>query len=603
MPWLKLGVFHINWGLLFDEVTYFMCLVVLGVSLLVHLYSISYMRGDPHVIRFFAYLSLFTFFMLILISGNNFLQMFVGWEGVGLCSYLLISFWYTRLGANRAAIKALIMNRIGDVSLLFAMALFCLKFHSLDYGIIFLMTQHMSTETIIFFNQEYSLITFISFFLFIGAVGKSAQIGLHTWLPDAMEGPTPVSALIHAATMVTAGIYLMIRCSPIIEYTTGLLPLLVIFGALTAVMGSFLAVVQKDIKKIIAYSTCSQLGYMLVACGLSNYHYAFYHLITHASYKALLFLSAGSVIHAVTDEQDMRRMGTLLNLLPLTFILMLLGSLSLMGSPWFSGYYSKDLIIELVYLKDFFINTFSITSICITIATFLTCTYSLFLIWSVFFKIDSFLIKSTFLELKNSKYRDLDIILLLPLILLAYCSIFLGYFIQPYFDYSCGFFENILIMAPSSIIIEFLPIYLKIIPFLIFNILLSAFMYYSMVQFGSIFLRKKTIINDIFFLKIRNLLLLIYTPFLRIINFFYKFFLKGWYFDILYNKIIARPFFLFAYFMLKIIDKGYVELLGPRGSMLLISFFSNFILNLHKNIFVRYLEIFIFVLFFMIIFI
>ena len=345
--WFDSEMFSFSWGFMFDSLTFIMLLVVTFISFLVHLYSIEYMGEDPHLPRFMAYLSLFTFFMLILISGDNFLQMFLGWEGVGLCSYLLINFWYGRLQANKAALKAMIINRIGDFGLALGIFMIFLVFQSLEYNVIFALVPNFYNDFIIFFNTPVNLINLICFFLFIGAVGKSAQIGLHTWLPDAMEGPTPVSALIHAATMVTAGVFLIARCSPLFEYAHSTLIIITIMGAMTAFLAATTGLVQNDLKRVIAYSTCSQLGYMIFSCGLSSYSVGIFHLSNHAFFKALLFLSAGSIIHAMADEQDMRKMGGLLKILPFTYSAIMIGSLALMGFPFLAGFYWVRVLFSL----------------------------------------------------------------------------------------------------------------------------------------------------------------------------------------------------------------------------------------------------------------
>ena len=345
--WISSGILNISWSFLFDSVTAVMLIVITSISSLVHIYSIKYMETDPHRPRFMAYLEIFTFFMLILVTADNLLQMFLGWEGVGLASYLLINFWYTRLAANQSAIKALIVNRIGDFGLSLGILTTFWIFNALDYSTIFSLAPLFENSFFNFLGIKVHSISLIGIFLFIGAVGKSAQLGLHTWLPDAMEGPTPVSALIHAATMVTAGVFLLIRCSPLIEFSPTILFILIIFGSLTAFFAAITGVFQHDLKKVIAYSTCSQLGYMIFACGMSCYDVSLFHLTNHAFFKALLFLSAGSVIHAVANEQDMRRMGALRKFMPLTYSLMLIGSLALSGFPFLTGFYSKDFILEL----------------------------------------------------------------------------------------------------------------------------------------------------------------------------------------------------------------------------------------------------------------
>ena len=349
--WIDCDLFNVDWGFLFDSLTAVMCCVVTFVSCLVHLYSTEYMSHDPHLPRFMSYLSLFTFFMLILVTSDNFVQMFVGWEGVGLCSFLLINFWFTRIQANKAAIKAMIVNRIGDFGLALGIFTIFVKFKALDYATVFSMVPFFCNDYIIFLNVKINVIFLIGVLLIIGAMGKSAQLGLHTWLPDAMEGPTPVSALIHAATMVTAGVFLLARCSSIYEYSPLVLNFITILGASTAFFAATVGLVQNDLKRVIAYSTCSQLGYMVFACGLSNYSVGVFHLMNHAFFKALLFLGAGSVIHAVSDEQDMRKMGGLKNLVPFTYSLMVIGSLALIGFPFLTGFYSKDVILEVAYGK------------------------------------------------------------------------------------------------------------------------------------------------------------------------------------------------------------------------------------------------------------
>ena len=344
--WITSGTFDVVWSLRFDQLTAVMVFVVSVVSACVHVYSIGYMHHDPSIPRFMAYLSLFTFFMLALVTADNLLQLFFGWEGVGLCSYFLIGFWYDRPAANAAAIKAFIVNRIGDFGFALGILGVFLVFGSIEFPTIFSAAPDKAEATISFLGYEAHALTVLCILLFIGAMGKSAQLGLHTWLPDAMEGPTPVSALIHAATMVTAGVFLVARMSPLFEHSTAALTVVVVIGAATAFFAATIGLCQNDIKRVIAYSTCSQLGYMFFACGVSAYSAGIFHLMTHAFFKALLFLGAGSVIHAMSSEQDMRRMGGLYRLIPLTYGLMWVGSLALAGIPIFAGFYSKDVIIE-----------------------------------------------------------------------------------------------------------------------------------------------------------------------------------------------------------------------------------------------------------------
>jgi len=354
--WMRSGSFHSEWAIRVDALTAVMLVVVTGVSALVHLYSIGYMSDDPHRPRFFAYLSFFTFSMLALVTANNFSQLFFGWEGVGLSSYLLIGFWYTRPAANAAAIKAFVVNRVGDFG--FALGIFAIwaNFHTVDFPSVFAAAPGMAGKTFLFAGHHFDILTTICFLLFIGAMGKSAQIGLHVWLPDAMEGPTPVSALIHAATMVTAGVFLVCRCSPLFEHAPTALAFVAFIGATTAFFAATVGLFQNDIKRVIAYSTCSQLGYMFAAAGVSAYGAAMFHLFTHAFFKALLFLGAGSVITAMHHEQDMRKMGGLGAMIPFTWAMMLVGNLALtgVGIPFLgigaSGFYSKDEIINATWL-------------------------------------------------------------------------------------------------------------------------------------------------------------------------------------------------------------------------------------------------------------
>jgi NADH-quinone oxidoreductase subunit L len=349
LRWINSGTFEVSWALRFDTLSTVMCVVVTGVSSMVHIYSWGYMSHDKSIPRFFAYLSLFTFFMLMLVTANNFVQMFFGWEGVGLASYLLIGFWYDRPSANAAAIKAFLVNRVGDFGFALGILGTFLVFNAVTFDTVFAGVPGMAGKTFEFLGLNANVMTTLCLLLFIGAMGKSAQLGLHTWLPDAMEGPTPVSALIHAATMVTAGVFMVCRLSPMFEASDTALTVVTVVGATTAIFAASVGLVQNDIKRVIAYSTCSQLGYMFFAAGVSAYSAAMFHLFTHAFFKALLFLGAGSVIHAMSGEQDMRKMGGIWRKIPLTYSFMWIGSLALAGIPFFAGYFSKDLIIEAAF--------------------------------------------------------------------------------------------------------------------------------------------------------------------------------------------------------------------------------------------------------------
>jgi NADH-ubiquinone oxidoreductase chain 5 len=420
-----------------------MLLVVNLVSALVHLYSVDYMAQDPHLPRFMSYLSLFTFFMLMLVSGDNFVILFLGWEGVGLCSYLLISFWYTRLQANKAAIKALVVNRIADFALTIGIVAIFFVFKSLDFHMVFPLAPFFVNSTFVFLGYDFPVLTVICSLLFIGAMGKSAQIGLHTWLPDAMEGPTPVSALIHAATMVTAGVFLIIKCSPLFEYVPTVLSVITCIGATTAFFSATIGLVQNDIKKVIAYSTCSQLGYMIFACGLSNYHVSLFHLANHAFFKALLFLSAGAIIHSLSNEQDMRKYGGLILLLPFTSIMLLIGSLSLMGFPFLTGFYSKDLILELALTKYTVEGSFAY---CLGLITaFFTSFYS----FRVFYM--TFIYKNNSFRSAITHVHELPWKMAFSLGILSLGSIFLGYFAKDLFvGLGTDFWNHSIFILPEN---------------------------------------------------------------------------------------------------------------------------------------------------------
>ncbi|GEO82153.1 NADH-quinone oxidoreductase subunit L [Pararhodospirillum oryzae] len=352
--WVSSGELSFEWALRVDPLSTVMLMTVTTISLLVHVYSIGYMHHDPGVPRFMAYLSLFTFFMLMLVTSDNLVQMFFGWEGVGLASYLLIGYWYERPSANAAAIKAFVVNRVGDFGFTLGIFGVFMVFGTVNLDAIFAAAPGMADATVSFLGIEWHAMTLCCLLLFVGAMGKSAQLGLHTWLPDAMEGPTPVSALIHAATMVTAGVFMVARLSPLFVLSDTAMAVVTLVGAATAFFAATIGCTQHDIKRVIAYSTCSQLGYMFFALGVGAFGTGIFHLMTHAFFKALLFLGAGSVIHAMSDEQDMRRMGGLWKLIPVTYVLMWIGSLALMGVPPFAGFYSKDMILEVAFASHSF---------------------------------------------------------------------------------------------------------------------------------------------------------------------------------------------------------------------------------------------------------
>jgi len=538
--WISCEVINIDWGFMFDTLTVSMCVVVTFISSFVHLYSIEYMSHDPHLPRFMSYLSLFTFFMLILVTADNFVQMFVGWEGVGLASYLLINFWFLRIQANKAGIKAMILNRIGDFCLLIGMLLIFTNFKALDYATVAIMIPYFKNVTINFLNMEIHLLSAIGIFLFLGAVGKSAQLGLHTWLPDAMEGPTPVSALIHAATMVTAGVFLIARSSFIYEYISEVLDFITVIGALTAFFAATTGLVQNDMKRVIAYSTCSQLGYMVFACGLSNYPAGFFHLSNHAFFKALLFLSAGSVIHAVSDEQDMRKMGGLKSLIPLTYAMVVIGSLALIGFPFLTGFYSKDLILEVAYGKYSTLGYFSY--VLGTLGAFCTAFYSMRLSYL------TFLAKPSGYKKVICYAYDSGINICVALCCLAIPSIFIGYYCK---DMAVGvgshFFGNAIYINPlnfNQFDAEFIYTFYKTLPV---NLSLLGFLLaFVLYNFQS---------SILFNLKMTSVGKKIYT-----------FLNRKWFFDKLYNEYISQFFFKFGFSIsYKFVDRGIFEVFGPTG--------------------------------------
>ena len=532
--WINSGSLEVNWSMKIDSLSAVMLVVVTSISALVHIYSIGYMSHDPHKPRFMAYLSLFTFAMLMLVTSDNFVQLFFGWEGVGLCSYFLIGFWFKKESANTAAIKAFVVNRVGDFGFALGIFLIFYLFGTVNYTEVFNQIPSITDKKLVFLGIETNAVDLICLLLFIGAMGKSAQILLHTWLPDAMEGPTPVSALIHAATMVTAGVFLVVRCSPIYEYSELALNIITIVGMSTALFAASVALVQTDIKKIIAYSTCSQLGYMFFATGVGAYNVAMFHLFTHAFFKALLFLGSGSVIHAFKDEQNINNMGGVWKKLPYTYTLMIIGTLALTGFPFLSGFYSKDAIIEFAYLRG---NTTGFYAAGIGIFTaFITSIYS----WRLIFK--TFHGEYNNKSIKIEDTHESPLVMLIPLILLSIGAIFAGFIFKELFIGSKGinfWNDSIFFLKPLSN--EHPPFW-----FLIFTpvlvILSIPISYY-------LFIKNK---------KLPNQIATINKP-------LYEFLLNKWYFDELYDFLFVRlskkmGLFLWKFFDLKIVD-GF----GPDG--------------------------------------
>ena len=530
--WIASGSFVVDWSINIDPLSSIMLVVVSVISALVHIYSIGYMKHDPNKPRFMAYLSLFTFSMLVLVVSDNFLQLYFGWEGVGLCSYLLIGFWYKKESANNAAIKAFLVNRVGDFGLAIGIFLIFIFFGTLNYNEVFQLVSKFSNDEINFLGFNANLITLICLFLFVGAMGKSAQFLLHTWLPDAMEGPTPVSALIHAATMVTAGVFLVVRCSPIFEYSQVALNFVAIIGMLTAFFAASVAIVQNDIKRIIAYSTCSQLGYMFFAAGIGAYHVAMFHLFTHAFFKALLFLGSGSVIHSLNDEQDIRNMGGIWKQMPFTWIAMIIGTLALTGFPFLSGFYSKDAIIEFAYLKG--TNIGYLAAFVGIITAILTAIYS----WRLILK--TFHGNFNNNTLSKSEIHESGIVIIFPLSILILGSIFSGFLFK---EFLIG--HNFIDYWKDSILIlqafdhSHIPSWLLYTTPLLVTLAIPL-SYYLYIK------------NNKFLVKIKSR----NEP-------IYKFLLNKWYFDELYDLIFVNPLKRLGSFFWKSGDIKTIDRFGP----------------------------------------
>ena len=536
--WIKSGAFEVDWRLRIDTLTAVMLVVVNGVSALVHIYSIGYMSHDPHKPRFMAYLSLFTFAMLMLVTADNFVQMFMGWEGVGLASYLLIGFWYKKPTANAAAIKAFLVNRVGDFG--FALGIFAiyLVFDSVEFDTVFNAVPTYADHTFTFLSWEVPTITTICLLLFIGAMGKSAQVPLHTWLPDAMEGPTPVSALIHAATMVTAGVFMVARCSPLFEFSPEALMVVCAVGAFTAFFAATVGLVQNDIKRVIAYSTCSQLGYMFFACGVGAYGVAIFHLFTHAFFKALLFLGSGSVIHAMSDEQDMRKMGGIWKLIPFTYAMMWVGSLALAGVPFFAGFYSKDMVLEVAFVAGTPVGNFAFWLG--ILAAVMTAFYSWRLLFMTFHGTPRASADAM------SHVHESPLSMTIPLAILAAGAIFAGWIFAPYFigEHYAEFWGPSIFLAEGNEVIEkahHVALWVKLLPVGAGALgILVAFLFYIR--------RPETPVSVA-----------------KVHREAYLFLLNKWYFDELFDLIFVRPAKWLGHFLWKRGDGMVIDGLGPDG--------------------------------------
>jgi NADH-quinone oxidoreductase subunit L len=513
--WIDVGHFHVSWALRYDMLSAVMVGMVSFVAMLIHVYSIGYMAHDSYPrYRFFAYLSLFSFAMLMLVTADNLAQLFFGWEGVGLCSYLLIGYWYDRPAACAAAIKAFIVNRIADLPFAVGIALIYFKFGSIEFATIFSAIAAHQADTYALLGDTFPALEVIGVLLFIGAMGKSAQLFLHVWLPDAMEGPTPVSALIHAATMVTAGVFLMARMSPLMEYAPFALGMVTIIGASTALFAATIGCCQNDIKRVIAYSTCSQLGYMFVAAGVGAYQASVFHLITHAFFKALLFLSAGSVIHAMSDEQDMRKMGGLAKLIPWTCTVMWIGNIALAGIPPFAGAYSKDAIVSAAYAAGTNVGMYGF--VCTVLAAFLTAFYS----WRLLFM--TFHGKPRADHHVMEHVHESPTVMLAPLVVLAIGAVVAGKLLDGAFigEGWQEFWHGSIFNGPNNHVIagiEHVPEWVELAPLVVglCGIALAYVMYIAKP------LLPRRIAGEF--------------------PGFYQFLLNKWYFDELYDRIFVKP--------------------------------------------------------------
>jgi len=537
--WLTSGDLEVDWALRIDTLTVVMLVVVTSISSLVHIYSIGYMADDPHRPRFFAYLSLFTFAMLMLVTSDNFLQLFFGWEGVGLCSYLLIGFWYKKPSANAAAIKAFIVNRVGDFGFIIGIFAIYAVFGSLDFDTVFAAAPDVADQTFKFlWMMDANVMTTITLLLFVGAMGKSAQFMLHTWLPDAMEGPTPVSALIHAATMVTAGVFLVARTSPLFEQSETALMVVTIVGATTAFFAATVGLVQNDIKRVIAYSTCSQLGYMFAALGVGAYQAGIFHLFTHAFFKALLFLGAGSVIHAMSNEQDMRHMGGMAPHIRTTWAMMLIGTLALTGFPYTAGFFSKDAIIESTYAAGTAVGTYAFGM------TLIAALFTSFYSWRLMFM--TFHGKTRASNEVLGKVHESPSVMTVPLMLLALGAalagiVFAGTFIG---GGANGFWREAIFTGPDN---DILTTFKSVPAWVVWSPTVMM-----AIGFGAAWL---------FYISNPSLPVSLARTHVLI----YRFLLNKWYFDELYDLIFVRPTKALGRILWKIGDGKLIDGFGPDG--------------------------------------
>jgi NADH-quinone oxidoreductase subunit L len=537
MTWIASGSFDAAWALRFDALSAAMVGMITLVSCMIHIYSVGYMAHDHSIPRFMAYLNLFTFFMLMLVTADNFVQMFFGWEGVGLCSYLLIGFWYDRPSANAAAIKAFIVNRIGDFGFALGIMGVFFLFDTVAFEPVFQAAPSKAGTTIEFLGRHWDALTCICILLFIGAMGKSAQVPLHTWLPDAMEGPTPVSALIHAATMVTAGVFMVCRLSPMFEYAPTALLTVTVVGASTAFFAATVGLTQNDIKRVIAYSTCSQLGYMFFAAGVSAYSAAMFHLITHAFFKALLFLGSGSVIHAMSDEQDMRKMGGIAKLIPVTYALMWIGSLALAGIPPFAGFFSKDMVLETAFAAGSWQGTYAFWLG--AAAAVMTAFYSWRLLFMTFHgapRADKHVMEHV---------HESPNVMLMPLYVLAFGAVFAGLLLSGLFvgDRWMDFWRGSIVVLGKDPIeaAHHVPLWVKALPFVcgVSGILMAYWFYIVRPDMPRLLADR--------------------------VHELYVFLLNKWYFDELYDFLFTRPAHWIGRALWKGGDGAVIDGFGPDG--------------------------------------
>ncbi len=534
--WMNVATFEVDWALRIDALSGVMMFVVSFISFFIHVYSVGYMSHDKSIPRFMSYLSLFTFAMLMLVTSDNLIQLFFGWEGVGVASYLLIGFWYTKPSACAAAIKAFLVNRVGDVGLMLGIAACYLLFDSVQYDVIFAGAAGMADATIVVFGGEFHALTVIGILLFIGAMGKSAQLGLHTWLPDAMEGPTPVSALIHAATMVTAGVFLVARFSPVYEYAPVALAMVAFIGASTAIFAATIGLTQFDIKRVIAYSTCSQLGYMFFACGVGAYSVGIFHLYTHAFFKALLFLGAGSVIHAMSNEQDMRKMGGIYKKIPITYAMMWIGTLALVGFPFTAGFYSKDAVLEAAFASP---NAFALYAFWLGLtAAVLTAFYSGRLIFMTFHG------ESRADEHVQAHVHESPKVMTIPLGVLAAGALVAGFVGYGMIADDGAWWAGAIFSHPDNTVLydmHYVPLWVKLSPIIAMavGLGLSYLFYMQMPEMPG---------------RVARALKPLHT-----------FFYNKWYFDELYDAIFVRPAKALGLGLWRAGDQGIIDRFGPDG--------------------------------------